>query len=77
MKSGNKRNSISIGQLVRIVQKQHQKTGQLTEGLVKRILTKATQHPHGIKVALDSGEIGRVKEILDDETDPIDWADLL
>ena len=77
MKSGNKRNSISIGQLVRIVQKQHQKTGQLTEGLVKRILTKATQHPHGIKVALDTGEIGRVKEILDDETDPIDWVDLL
>ena len=77
MKSGTKRNSISIGLLVRIVQKQHRRSGELTEGMVKRILTKAAQHPHGIKVALDTGEIGRVKEIIDEESDDIDWSELL
>ena len=60
----NKKN-IKISQIVEIVQKQHQRTGELTEGVVKRILTKSANHPHGIKVQLESGEVGRVKNILD------------
>jgi uncharacterized repeat protein (TIGR03833 family) len=46
------------------VEKQNQRTGKLTEGTVQRILTKSPNHPHGIKVMLDSGIVGRVKEIL-------------
>jgi uncharacterized repeat protein (TIGR03833 family) len=61
---GQNRKHISIGLLVNIVQKQHQRTNELTEGMVKRILTKSPKHPHGIKVMLDTGEVGRVKEIL-------------
>ena len=61
---GNKRNNIAVGQQVSIVQKHHQVTGTLTEGVVERILTKSATHPHGIKVRLVSGEVGRVKEIL-------------
>ncbi len=61
---GRKRKNIQIGQLVEIVQKQHQRTGELTEGIVKRILTKAATHPHGIKVMLELGEVGRVKYII-------------
>ena len=49
---------------VSVVEKQNQRTGQLTEGIVQRILTKSPQHPHGIKVMLDNGIVGRVKEIL-------------
>jgi len=49
---------------VEIVQKHHQRTGELTEGVVKRILTNASTHPHGIKVQLESGEVGRVKNVL-------------
>lgn len=64
---GTKRKNIHPGLLVRIVQKHHQSSGELTEGFVARILTKSAQHPHGIKVRLDTGEVGRVKEILDDE----------
>ena len=60
---GNKRNNIAVGQQVSIVQKHHQVTGTLTEGVVERILTKSATHPHGIKVRLVSGEVGRVKEI--------------
>lgn len=60
--------------LVRIVQKQHQRSGELTEGLVKAILTNAPQHPHGIKVRLDTGEVGRVKEIAEEE-DEIEWPE--
>ncbi len=56
--------SIQIGQSVEIVQKQDQRSGNLTEGLVKRILTKSTNHPHGIKVQLETGEVGRVKNVL-------------
>ncbi len=63
MPDGNNRNNINIAQRVSIVQKHHQRTGELTEGVVKRILTKSTNHPHGIKVQLESGEVGRVKEI--------------
>jgi len=63
---GRKRKNIQIGDVVEIVQKQHQRTGELTEGIVKRILTKATHHPHGIKVMLQLGEVGRVKNILEE-----------
>jgi len=49
---------------VRVVEKQNQRTGQLTEGIIQRILTKSTHHPHGIKVMLDTGIVGRVKEII-------------
>ena len=55
---------IKPGMRVRIVRKQDQLTGNLTEGIVKDILTKSATHPHGIKVRLENGQIGRVKEIL-------------
>lgn len=58
------RSQISIGCEVNIVLKQDQRTGQLTQGVVSRILTKSPSHPHGIKVQLDDGQVGRVKEIL-------------
>ncbi len=61
---GRNRKDIEIGKDVEIVQKHHQRTGILTEGIVKRILTKSANHPHGIKVQLESGEVGRVKNIL-------------
>lgn len=61
---GTKRADIKPGLRVRIVLKQDQRTGKLTEGVVKDILTKSTSHPHGIKVRLTSGAVGRVKEIL-------------
>ena len=63
---GNIRNHIETGHRVRIVLKQDQATGKLTEGIVRDILTKSTTHPHGIKVRLQSGQVGRVKEIIDD-----------
>jgi len=63
---GRNRKNIKIGFTVTIVQKHHQRTGELTEGIVKRILTKSSNHPHGIKVQLQSGEVGRVKKILRD-----------
>ncbi len=59
----NQRRNIKIGQEVSIVQKQHQRSGELTHGTVQRILTNSANHPHGIKVKLDSGIVGRVKEI--------------
>jgi uncharacterized repeat protein (TIGR03833 family) len=59
-----KRTKIKPGQHVLIVLKQDQRSGKLTPGIVKDILTKSPTHPHGIKVRLESGEIGRVKEIL-------------
>jgi len=55
---------IKPGMEVQIVLKQDQKTNKLTEGIVKDILTKSPTHPHGIKVRLESGEVGRVKKIL-------------
>jgi len=61
---GRIRKNIERGYLVEIVQKHHQRSGELTEGLVKRILTKSPNHPHGIKVLLDSGEVGRVKRVI-------------
>lgn len=63
--NGTERKYIKPGIRVKIVQKQHQKTGQLTEGIVKDILTRSAVHPRGIKVRLDTGIIGRVQEILD------------
>ena len=64
MDSGNKRAGIAIGSEVRVVQKHHQRSGELTQGVVKRILTKSASHPHGIKVMLEDGVVGRVKEVL-------------
>ena len=61
---GRKRRDISIGIEVEIVQKHHQRTGELTRGFVQRILTKSPNHPHGIKVRLESGLVGRVKNII-------------
>ena len=60
-----KRRIIKSGLKVLIELKKDQRTGILTEGVVKDILTKSSSHPHGIKVRLESGEVGRVKEILD------------
>ncbi len=57
------RKDIEVGSEVEIVQKHHQRTGELTDGIVKRILTKSPNHPHGIKVLLETGEVGRVKNI--------------
>ncbi len=61
---GNNRVDIRVGSRVKVVQKQDQRTGTLTEGVVRDILTKSSTHPHGIKVRLESGIVGRVKEIL-------------
>jgi uncharacterized repeat protein (TIGR03833 family) len=64
MMDGQTRSQIQPGMRVRVVEKQNQRTGQLTEGVVQRILTKSPDHPHGIKVMLDNGIVGRVKEIV-------------
>ncbi|PKP34596.1 MAG: hypothetical protein CVU00_06105 [Bacteroidetes bacterium HGW-Bacteroidetes-17] len=61
---GTKRANIKIGSEVKIVLKEDQRSGALTEGFVKDILTKSPNHPHGIKVRLEDGQIGRVKEII-------------
>ena len=60
---GQKRSNISKGIKVKIVLKQDQRSGKLTEGIVQDILTNSPPHPHGIKVRLTGGEVGRVKEI--------------
>lgn len=62
---GTRRENIAPGKTVRVVQKQDQRSGKLTEGVVARILTNSPTHPHGIKVKLEDGTVGRVKEILD------------
>lgn len=67
MTDGNQRRNIKPGMLVEIVLKKDQRSGELTEGVVKRILTKSTVHPHGIKVMLEDGQVGRVKNILEEE----------
>jgi uncharacterized repeat protein (TIGR03833 family) len=59
-----KRSEIHPGMKVQIVEKQNQPTGQLTEGTVARILTKSPAHPHGIKVMLTNGKVGRVQAIV-------------
>ena len=63
--NGQMRSSIKPGMAVLVVLKQDQRTGKLTKGVVKDILTKSSNHPHGIKVRLESGQVGRVKEIID------------
>jgi uncharacterized repeat protein (TIGR03833 family) len=67
--SGTNRSDIKAGVRVHVVQKQDQHTGKLTEGIVKDILTKSSTHPHGIKVRLTNGVVGRVKKILSEEGD--------
>ena len=62
--TGTIRADIKPGANVLIVLKKDQKTGKLTQGIIKDILTKSPNHPHGIKVRLETGEVGRVKEIL-------------
>jgi uncharacterized repeat protein (TIGR03833 family) len=59
-----KRNEIQPGMRVQIIEKQNQRTGQLTEGIVARLLTSSPSHPHGIKVMLTSGKVGRVQALL-------------
>lgn len=61
--NGNERTNIQSGKRVTIVLKQDQSSGKLTEGIVRDILTNSITHPHGIKVRLMSGEVGRVKEV--------------
>ncbi len=61
---GTNRADIKVGVRVKIVQKQDQRAGNLTEGIVQNILTKSGTHPHGIKVRLEGGIVGRVKEII-------------
>jgi len=58
------RDKIRLGMTVKIIQKHDQRTGNLTEGKVKRILTSSNFHPHGIKVELDTGKVGRVQDII-------------
>ena len=62
--NGQNRADISIGAWVRIVLKADQRTGRLTDGVVMRILTNSSFHPHGIKVMLTDGQVGRVQEIV-------------
>ena len=61
---GTRRSDIKSGKKVAIVLKKDQRSGNLTEGIVKDILTNSPTHPHGIKVRLESGDVGRIKEIL-------------
>lgn len=63
MHNGTKRADISVGLKVSIVLKQDQRTGKLTEGIVRDVLTKSPTHPHGIKVRLENGLVGRVKSV--------------
>ncbi len=61
--NGNNRFDIRVGARVKVVQKQDQRTGRLTSGIVQDILTRSDTHPHGIKVRLEGGLVGRVREI--------------
>jgi len=61
---GTERKNIEIGLEVEVVQKHHQRSGELTKGHVMKILTKSPKHPHGIKVMLETGVVGRVKKII-------------
>ncbi|MEQ8879668.1 MAG: YwbE family protein [Cyclobacteriaceae bacterium] len=67
MSEGTKRSNINIGAEVEIVEKHNQRSGELTSGFVAQILTKSPNHPHGIKVRLETGEVGRVKHILEED----------
>lgn len=61
---GTNRNNIKVGSKVKVVEKPNQRTGELTEGIVKRILTNSPNHHHGIKVMLENGIVGRVQEVI-------------
>ena len=63
---GRERKDVRPGLTVDIVLKQDQRTGRITRGVVKDVLTKSTYHPHGIKVRLETGEVGRVKDVIDE-----------
>ena len=63
--NGKQRKNIKIGLKVAVVEKHNQRSGDLTEGTVSKILTNSSNHPHGIKVRLESGKVGRVKSIID------------
>lgn len=65
MSEGQNRKDIFPGLEVEVVQKHHQRTGELTRGIVQKLLTKSSFHPHGIKVMLEGGIVGRVKEIVE------------
>ena len=65
MTDGRQRKNIQIGLFVEVIQKPHQRSGELTQGIVAKLLTKSPNHPHGIKVLLESGIVGRVKNILE------------
>ncbi len=65
-RSGQKRSDIHIGDEVEVVEKHNQRSGELTTGFVEKILTKSRTHPHGIKVLLETGEVGRVQRVLED-----------
>lgn len=65
--NGTRRADIKPGSRVRVVQKQDQRSGKLTEGVVQTLLTKSSTHPHGIKVRLVGGIVGRVKEIIEED----------
>ena len=62
--NGNNRSNIKIGSEVNIVLKNDQRTGKLTKGIVARLLTNSANHPHGIKVMLTDGQVGRVQQII-------------
>ncbi|WP_321282426.1 YwbE family protein [Marinifilum fragile] len=64
MNEGNKRENVKPGLKVKIVLKEDQRSGKLTEGIVKDLLTNSAVHPHGIKVRLENGQVGRVQEIV-------------
>lgn len=65
--SGREKKDVRPGLRVGIVLKQNQRTGSLTRGVVKDLLTKSSYHPHGIKVRLETGEVGRVKEVIGED----------
>ncbi len=67
MKDAKRRKDIVIGQVVSVVLKTDQKAGRLTRGVVQTILTKSPMHPHGIKVRMDNGLVGRIKIIHDEK----------
>ena len=65
MKDPRQRKNIEIGSFVEIVQKSHQRSGELTKGVVAKLLTKSPNHPYGIKVQLETGLVGRVKNVIE------------
>ena len=70
MLDGKRKENVQPGDIVRVVEKHNQKTGKLAEGVVKDVLTPSAVHPHGIKVLLESGVVGRIKEIINQHGQP-------